>query len=69
MSPRKVFYCEFCEIFKNIYFVEYLRMTVSQLVRYEVYIFLPKVRLEEEEEYKKTPECFDELFVVVKNLL
>ena len=44
-------------------------MTVSQLVRYEVYIFLPKVRLEEEEEYKKTPECFDELFVVVKNLL
>ena len=26
----KVFYCEFCEIFKNIIFIEYLRETVFE---------------------------------------
>ena len=26
----KVFFCEFCEIFKNIIFIEYLRETVFE---------------------------------------
>ena len=28
-TPELVFSCEFCEMFKNTYFVEHLRMTVS----------------------------------------
>ena len=25
MTPAEVFFCEFCEVFKNTYFVEHLR--------------------------------------------
>ena len=71
MTPAKAFSCEFCEVFKNTYFVEYLQMAGSELVRYYVHIFLFEVHLEEEEEYKNylriTPVCFDKLFVLVKD--
>ena len=62
---------EFCKAFKNTYFVEYLQTAASDSVRFKVYILLSKVHLEEEEEYKNylriTPECFDKLFVLVKD--
>ena len=71
MTPAKAFSCEFCEVFKNTYFVEYLQMAASELVRYYVHIFLFEVHLEEEEEYKNylriTPESFNKLFVPVKH--
>ena len=71
MTPAKVFSYEFCDIFKSTYFVERLRTTASESVRYQVYILLSEVRLEEEEEYKHylrmTPECFEELLVLVKD--
>ena len=61
---------EFCVLFTNTYFVEYLRMVTSESVMYSVYIFLSEVRLEEEEEYKNylriASQCFDKLFVLVK---
>ena len=45
-------------------------MAASELVRYYVYIFLSEVCLKEKEEYRIylriTPECFDELLVLVK---
>ena len=66
----KVFSCVFFEVFKNTYFVEYLQTAASDLVRYQVYIFLSEVHLEEEEEYsnyfRMTPKCFDKLFVLAK---
>ena len=68
MTPAKVFCCEFCEVFKNIYFVEYLRTAAFELVTYYEYIFLVEVHLEEEEEYRNyvriTLECFEEVFVL-----
>ena len=72
MTPAKVFSCEFCEVFKNIYFIEYLGTTASELGRYYVHIFLFEVRLEEEEHknyLRITPECFDKLFVLAKNVI
>ena len=33
-DPSKVFFCEFCKVFKKIYFVEYMRTAASELVRY-----------------------------------
>ena len=30
-TPAQVLFCEFCEIIKNIYSVEHLRMTASEL--------------------------------------
>ena len=66
MTPAKVFSCEFCDVFKNTYFVEYLRTAASESGRYKVYIFLSEVRLKEEGEYENylriTRECFDKLF-------
>ena len=68
-SSKGVFQC-ICKDFKNIHFVEYLQMAASESVRYQMYIFLSEVCLQEEEEYNNylriTPECFDELFVLVK---
>ena len=31
MTPAKIFFCEFCEAFKNIYFLEYLQKAASEL--------------------------------------
>ena len=54
--------------FKSTYFVERLQTPASELVRY---YSLSEVCLEEEEEYKNylrmIPECFDDLFVLVKD--
>ena len=65
-----MFFCEFCEVFKNTYIVEYLQPAASESGRYEVYILLSEVHLEEEEEYGNylgiTPKCFDLPFVYVK---
>ena len=59
-----------CEVFENTYFVEYLEIAFES-VRYLVHIFISKVHSEEKEEYENylriTTECFDELFVLVKN--
>ena len=33
-NPTQVLFCEFCEIFKNIYFIEHLRTVTSQEKRY-----------------------------------
>ena len=66
-----MFFCEFCEVFRNAYFVACLRRAASEPVRCYVYILLSEVRLEEEKEYKNylriTPEYFDELFVLMKD--
>ena len=63
---KRLFSCEFCEVFRNIYFVEYLRTAVSELIRYKVYIFLSEVRLEEKVGYKSylriRPDYVNELF-------
>ena len=71
VTLTKMFSCEFCDAFKNTYFVGYLRTIASESVRYYVYIFLSEVCLEEEEEYRNylriTPECFDALFALVKD--
>ena len=71
MTPVKVFSCEFCEVFRNTYFVEYLQTVASESVTYQVYIFLSEARLEEEGEYENhlsiNPECVDELFVLLKD--
>ena len=71
VTLTKMFSCEFCDVFKNTYFVGYLRTIASESVRYYVYIFLSEVCLEEEEEYRNylriTPECFDALFTLVKD--
>ena len=60
-----------CKVFKNTYFVEYLQTAASKPVIYQVYILFSEVRSKEEEEYKNylriTSECFDELFVFVKD--
>ena len=70
MTPAKAFSCEFCEVSKNIYFAEYLRMAAFELVRCYVYIFHFEVWVEEEEDDKNylsiTPEFFDKLFVLAK---
>ena len=31
VTPAKIFFCEFCEAFKNIYFLEYLQKAASEL--------------------------------------
>ena len=63
--------CEFCEIFKNNYFVEYPQTVASESVRYWVYFALSEVRLEEDQDCKNylriTPEYLDELFVRIKD--
>ena len=72
MTPAKEFSCEFCEVFKNIIFIEYLETAASEFGRYYVYIFLFEVRLEEEEDknyLRMTFECFDELFVLAKDYI
>ena len=46
MTPEKMFSCEFCEVFKNIYFVEYLRTAATEL-GIRIPIWLSEVRLEE----------------------
>ena len=33
-APAQVFSCEFCNIFKNTYFVEHLQMAVTEMTRY-----------------------------------
>ena len=64
-------FCEFCEIFKNVYFVEHLLTAASELDRYQVYTVMFEVRLEEEEESKNylriTSEYLDELFELLKD--
>ena len=55
LTPAKVLSREFCEVFskvfKNTYFVEYLRTVASESAsEYYVYIFLSEFRSEEEEE-------------------
>ena len=35
MTLAKVLSCEFCEVFQNTYFVEYLRTAAPELVRYK----------------------------------
>ena len=47
-----MFSCEFREVFKNTYFVEYMRKAVSESAGYNVHILQSEVRLEEEGEYK-----------------
>ena len=32
MTPAEVFFCEFCEVFKNTYFVEHLRTAAFVVV-------------------------------------
>ena len=63
--------CKLCYVFKYTYFVEYLLTVASEEFRYQVYILLSEVHLEEEEEYKNilrvTPECFVEIFVFAKD--
>ena len=63
---KGLFSCEFCEVFRNIHFVEYLRTAVSELVRYKVYIFHSEVCLEEKVGYKSylriRPDHVNELF-------
>ena len=63
--------CKLCYVFKHTYFVEYLLTVASEEFRYQVYILLSEVHLEEEEEYKNilrvTPECFVEIFVFAKD--
>ena len=74
MTPAKIFSCEFCKAFQNTCIIEYLPPTgASESVRYWVHTFLVEVRLEEEEEeecknyLKITPECFDKLFILMKD--
>ena len=69
-----MFFHEFCKVFKNTYFAEYMRTVASESKRYQVYMFLSEVRLEEENQYKEcknylriTSEYFDELFVYAKD--
>ena len=63
--------CEFCEVFKDTYFVEYLQTAASESVRYKVYFLLYEVHLAEEGQYKNylriTPEFFNKLFGLVKD--
>ena len=47
MTLAKVFSCEFYEVLKNNYFVEYLRTAASESVWYLVYTLLSEVHLEE----------------------
>ena len=58
--------------FKKQLFLEYLRTAASESVWYLVYTLLSDVHLEEKEEYKNylriTPECFNKLFVLVKDI-
>ena len=71
LRPATLFCNEFCEVFKNTYFVEYLRTAASESVRYKVYILLSEACLAEEGEYKNylriIPECFNQLFVILKD--
>ena len=73
MTPAKIFSCEFCKAFQNTCIIEYLPTGASESVRYWVHTFLVEVRLEEEEEeecknyLKITPECFDKLFILMKD--
>ena len=64
-----MFSCEFCNVFKNTYFVEYHRTAASESGKYKVYVFLSEVHLKEEEEYENylriTREYFDKLFGIV----
>ena len=32
VTPAKVFFCEFCQVFKNTYFVEHLQLIASESV-------------------------------------
>ena len=68
-----MFSCEFCEVFKNIYFVEYLRTAATELgirCKYS-YLALWSPFRGVERVYKiylkMISECFDELYVLVKN--
>ena len=58
--------------FKKQLFLEYLRTAASESVWYLVFTLLSDVHLEEKEEYKNylriTPECFNKLFVLVKDI-
>ena len=66
-DPAKVFSCEFCEVFKNICFVECLQTAASELVRYILVEYFPfsEVRLEEEEEYKDHLKAVSATFLLV----